>query len=276
MAGHSEDLPDYDAQHGTPAELEPQAESFDIHGFPRGAGAGRCLHAILEQVEFDDLDSRQSATLIETQLRLHAIDERWSPVVAGLLPKLVATPLDNRGLTLGQVTRERRVDEMEFHFPVHRLDRRQIRQLGEQHGFSPHPLLIQGLGSVTAERLDGFIKGFIDLIFEWRGRYYLVDYKSNWLGQGGEAYHQAALHAAMLEHGYPLQYALYTLALHRYLGRRLSAYDYEQHFGGVYYLFLRGMSPETGMEHGVVAERPSAAFITALDRLIDEAAHEPA
>jgi exodeoxyribonuclease V beta subunit len=270
VAGHSEDLPDYDAESGIRAQLETPAERFDIHGFPRGPAAGRCLHAILEAIEFDQLGSRPLTPLIEAQLRLHGIEGRWSPVVADLLTKLTATPLDAQGLTLAQVARERRIDEMEFHFPVHRLDPRRIAQLGEQHRFSAHAELIQGLGCVSAERLDGFIKGFIDLIFAWRGRYYLVDYKSNWLGQGGEAYHPAALRAAMLEHGYPLQYALYTLALHRYLGRRLADYDYQRHFGGVYYLFLRGMSPESGAERGVVAERPPPAFIAALDRLLDE------
>ncbi|MEJ2466223.1 MAG: hypothetical protein P8045_11045 [Candidatus Thiodiazotropha sp.] len=77
----------------------------------------------------------------------------------------------------------------------------------------------------------------------------------------------------MLEHGYPLQYALYTLALHRYLGCRLEDYDYERHFGGVFYLFLRGLTPQSGAAFGVVAERPGWGFIDALDKLIDEVAH---
>ena len=72
----------------------------------------------------------------------------------------------------------------------------------------------------------------------------------------------------MLEHGYPLQYALYTLALHRYLRRRIEGYDYDRHMGGVYYLFLRGMNPESGCKRGVVAERPEATFIEALDSLV--------
>jgi len=208
--------------------------------------------------------------MIEQQLRLHGIEERWSPVVSDMLDKLVATPLNPQGVSLEQIVRGRRIDELEFYFPVHRLEPRRIRQLGERHRFSESALITEGLGSVTAERVDGFIKGFIDLIFEWRGRYYLADYKSNWLGPG-DAYHQAALHAAMLEHGYPLQYALYTLALHRYLGRRLADYDYERHFGGVFYLFLRGIAPQSGAKYGVVSERPAYEFVAALDRLIEEA-----
>ena len=268
VLGHSEDLPDYDALSSTLSTQEPRSDQFDIHAFPRGAGAGRCLHAILEQVDFQDLTKPGVMPLIREQLQLHAIEPRWSPVVMELLERLMVTPLSPDGLTLNQVSRQRRLDEMEFHFPVQGLDPGRIQPLAERHGFSPHAILIQGLGGVSSERLDGFMKGFIDLTFEWRGRYYLADYKSNWLGQGRESYQPEALHRAMLEHGYPLQYALYTLALHRYLRRRIDGYDYERHLGGVYYLFLRGMDPQSGPDSGVVAERPAFAFIEAIDRLV--------
>jgi exodeoxyribonuclease V beta subunit len=276
VAGHSEDLPDYDAERAGLVVEQPLAEGFDIHGFPRGSGAGSCLHAILEQVDFGDLETDRLAATIVEQLRAHGIEERWTPVVADMLRNLVATPLNADGLTLSQVPRTRRIDEMGFHFPAHGLDPRQIQGLGERHGFSRNRVMIDGLGEVVGARLDGFIKGFIDLTFAWRGRYYLADYKSNWLGRGVADYHQAALQSAMLEHGYPLQYTLYTLALHRYLKCRLADYDYERHFGGVYYLFLRGMTPQTGVDYGVVAERPSLDFVVALDNLIGEAAHDPA
>jgi exodeoxyribonuclease V beta subunit len=276
VAGHPEDLPDYDAERASKLALQPPLEGVDIHGFPRGSGAGRCLHAILERVEFSDLKKTDLALIIAEQLRLHGIEDRWIAVLEQLVRNLVATPLNPQGLTLSQVTGGQRINEMGFHFPVHGLEPRQIKRLGEHHRFSQVPQLTEGLGGVASGRLDGFIKGFIDLVFEWRGRFYLADYKSNWLGQGVEAYHQGALQAAMLEHGYPLQYALYTLALHRYLGRRLADYDYERHFGGVYYLFLRGMTPQTGPEFGVVAERPDCEFVNALDSLIDEVAHESA
>jgi len=85
------------------------------------------------------------------------------------------------------------------------------------------------------------LKGFIDLVFRHNGRYYLLDYKSNWLGENGEAYTPEAMARAMQSHRYDLQYQLYTLALHRYLRHRIADYDYQRHFGGVIYLFLRGV-----------------------------------
>jgi exodeoxyribonuclease V beta subunit len=110
--------------------------------------------------------------------------------------------------------------------------------------------------------------GFIDLVIEWQGRFYLLDYKSNWLGNDLDAYAQPQLQQAMLAHHYPIQYLFYVLALHRYLGQRLADYDYDRHFGEVYYLFLRGMDPRTGNAYGVFRERPARAFIEALDRYL--------
>jgi exodeoxyribonuclease V beta subunit len=137
------------------------------------------------------------------------------------------------------------------------------------------PTTFEDRWQVSAEHLEGFLKGFVDLIFEWRGRYYLADYKSNWLGQSEADYHPLALQRSMLEHAYPLQYALYTLALHRFLRLRLAGYDYERHMGGVYYLFLRGINPQAQPGSGVVAERPGAGFIAELDRLVGGGEHEP-
>ncbi|HMV72593.1 MAG TPA: hypothetical protein PKC08_10490, partial [Pseudomonadales bacterium] len=110
--------------------------------------------------------------------------------------------------------------------------------------------------------------GFLDLVFEWAGRYYLADYKSNWLGGRPEDYAPERLATAMAEHRYDLQYALYTLALTRLLRQRLGeTFDYERHVGGVYYLYLRGMRAAAGARHGVWYARPARELIEALDAL---------
>jgi len=114
------------------------------------------------------------------------------------------------------------------------------------------------------ETVQGMLKGFIDLVFEYQGKYYIVDYKSNWLGDGVAAYTEQALNQVMCEHRYELQYQLYCLALHRFLRSRLTNYQYETHFGGVYYLFLRGLP-----EQGIFYHLPKPEFIEKLDKLFD-------
>ena len=112
------------------------------------------------------------------------------------------------------------------------------------------------------------VTGIIDLVFEHEGRFYIADYKSNFLGGQFVDYERPGLEQAVYERRYDLQYLLYTLALHRYLCQRLRGYDYARHFGGVYYLFLRGMRPESGPACGVYFHRPDPALVETLDRQV--------
>ena len=107
------------------------------------------------------------------------------------------------------------------------------------------------------------VRGSIDLVFRHHGKYYLVDYKSNFLGSTLADYNQEALKKEMLHSHYDWQYLIYTLALHRYLQSVVSDYDYARDFGGVFYLFLRGMNGEP--QSGVFYDRPSVELITELD-----------
>jgi exodeoxyribonuclease V beta subunit len=109
------------------------------------------------------------------------------------------------------------------------------------------------------------MKGFVDLIFEHEGRFYVLDYKSNHLGSTFDSYGRDRLEREMDAHHYDLQYLIYTLALHRYLSQRKPGYHYEKHFGGVYYLFLRGMQKENGRRTGVYFDRPGEYLLESLD-----------
>ncbi len=108
------------------------------------------------------------------------------------------------------------------------------------------------------------LKGFIDLVFEFEGRYYVADWKSNHLGPDDAAYSHEAMRLAVAEKRYDLQFALYLLALHRLLKTRLRDYDYDRHIGGSLTIFLRGGMAES---RGVHAERPPRELIEAMDAL---------
>jgi exodeoxyribonuclease V beta subunit len=110
------------------------------------------------------------------------------------------------------------------------------------------------------------MKGFMDMVFRYEGRFYLVDWKSNFLGPGPEDYGPQGMVRAMEEGFYILQYTIYTLALNQYLKVRLPGYEYERDFGGVYYVFLRGVEPSRGAEFGIYRDRPSRRLIEALTR----------
>ena len=160
----------------------------------------------------------------------------------------------------------RRLVELEFHFPVDGLDRDRLAALLVEHGY-PHPFARPARDG-AGERLPpihGFLRGYVDLVVEHAGRWYVLDYKSNWLGPAPADYGPEALDATVRTNGYPLQYLIYLVALHRYLATRLPGYDYERHVGGAFYLFVRGIDPAAGRRRGVYFDRPPAACLHALD-----------
>jgi exodeoxyribonuclease V beta subunit len=146
---------------------------------------------------------------------------------------------------------------MAFYFPLESLRLERFNQVLRDFGHAPLP--------ERSGTLHGLMTGFIDLVFCWQGKYYLADYKSNHLGSQPEDYCPARLAAAMQEHRYDLQYLIYTVALHRFLGQRLRGYSYEQHFGGALYLFLRGMSFPSPSAGGIFTARPPCALVERLD-----------
>lgn len=263
--GMAADLPDHDAL-SVSLEDAQQVLPDDIHGFPRGARPGTCLHSLFESLDFRCDSEAELVELVDTKLVEYGIERRWTPVVVKLLNAVLETPLNAEGLRLKGISNARRINEMEFHYPVRQLDMAVLRNLVLDQGFATSPILNRLFEKIEFSQLQGFLKGFIDLVIESNGRYYLLDYKSNWLGTDQSYYNQGRMQTAMIAHHYPFQYLFYVLALHRHLQQRLPDYDYERHFGDVYYLFLRGMKPETGPEFGVFQERPPGGFILDLDR----------
>ena len=128
---------------------------------------------------------------------------------------------------------------------------------------------------LSAEQWRGSLRGYIDLVYQYAGKVYIADYKSNALGLALDDYHPQALEDAMHAHGYHLQHLLYTVAVDRWLRARIAGYDYDTHFGGVRYLFLRGMSP-AAPGRGVVCTRAPRALIETLSRLLDAASAKEA
>ena len=256
----ADDRPDYDALTGESAETGPET---GIHAFPRGASAGRCIHAIFEHIDFTDGNALQATVTVE--LSRHGFSEEWTATLADMIGNVLATPLLSQiDLRLAGIHLNQRLNELEFCYPLKPFAGRDLLRLLAAHGAAPG--LRQQVEDLNIDLGRGYMKGYIDLIFESSGRWYLADYKSNWLGPGTGDYTDDRILAEMNRERYGLQYLIYTLALHRFLKARLRDYDYARHVGGVFYLFVRGMEPARAT--GVFHDRPSAALIEALDALI--------
>jgi exodeoxyribonuclease V beta subunit len=257
---------------GATAAARPDIGADDILRFPRGAAAGVCLHTVFEHADF--VDSASWPAAIQRGLQGLAPADSAAPAAlhhAGMLSRaladVLATPLPvgtTRPLRLADVPRQRRLSELEFHLPAGTLDAARLNGWLADHGYSVPTLAFSTLG--------GFFKGVIDLVTEHDGRHFIVDWKSNHLGDRPADYGPAALAAAMAEHAYHLQSLLYAVALDRFLRWRLPGYVPEQHFGGVLYLFVRGVRPDWhdghGQPTGVFFHRPSPGVIHSLSALL--------
>ena len=260
ISGRAEgpETPDYDSvEPGVETAEEPVSPAQGVHAFPGGMRAGTCLHLILEELDF--ADPSQLRPLVEKKLS----DFRFEPfadVVCDTLEKTLRVPLGEEGFTLSQVSRPSRLSELEFTFPITALTISRLRKVFQVEEL---PLAIDRLQFAPA---NGFMKGFIDLVFERDGRFYFVDWKSNWLGTDSASYTPENIATEMTRKFYNLQLYIYAVALHRYLQRRLRDYEYEKYFGGAFYIFLRGIDPEKP-DNGRFFTLPPRTFVEVLDKL---------
>ena len=256
--------------------------------FPRGPVAGSCLHRIFERLDEAPGEAPEEGPDLDAICR-DALAEFGFPgdlqeAARGMVERARSVRLkEARGAATGSPAgpgRESgggfrladplpRLVELEFAFPVAGLERGRLATRLREGGYpDPFPPSPAGRPDEPPPRpIGGFLRGFVDLVVEHGGRWYVIDYKSNWLGPSPADYAREAVAAAMGSSAYPLQYLLYLVALHRYLDLKLPGYDYDRHVGGVFYLFVRGMDPAAGMERGVWFDRPSASFVHGLDRL---------
>ncbi len=248
--------------HQVGLEGERLSQGDAILDFPAGSHIGLLLHELLEHLDFQQDIESQGKTLIEKRSPAYAINNsEQQQTLAVWLEQIVTTELDQHGLRLNQLSWQKRLNELKFDFALDHFDVNAVNDLLQQGKDS-------ALQPLSAARFRGLLTGVIDLVFEYDGKFYLADYKSNFLGASLDDYRPQQLAQAMLDRRYDLQALLYSVALHRYLDQRLPDYDYERHFGGCYYLFLRAMRPQSGPRYGVHFERPDHAKMTAFETLL--------
>jgi exodeoxyribonuclease V beta subunit len=250
------------------AAADPQPGAGDAAGEPSqdagpaGPAFGTAVHAVFEQTDFARW--RDAAAIPDSERALierslsdqgfgddaalrHAVELTAACVRDALNANL---PCDAR---LCDIAPEQRRAEIEFHLSLAPAHSSQLFALLHAHGYQ------QLGGGVAQERLRGLLTGKIDLTFMHAGRFHLIDWKTNRCAP----YDEAALRAEIATHDYDLQWLIYTLALHRWLGQRLPDYDYDRHVGAAYYLFVRGMADGGGIH----VDRPPRALIEAMDVL---------
>ena len=259
-----------------------------FNAFKAGTAYGTLLHDLLEWQAQKGWPAAQLNAAKSVTAQWHAVvtrkaqrlnlDEAEQALLPGWIQTIATTPLPvplplslsstqtsnaSSAIILGAIPLANTWAEMSFTLKIGKLGSIQLDRLIQQH-------VMAGVAreALQPRQLEGMLTGLIDLVLEFEGRYYVLDYKSNKL----PAYSPAHLQQAILAHRYDVQYTLYLLALHRLLKSRLPDYDYDLHVGGALYLFLRGIDqPGAGLQ----VERPPKALIEALDTAFSDKHDQP-
>jgi len=247
--------------------------SNDILRFPRGKHEGTFLHKVLEHADLSQEETWPH--LVKNTLkefsrflnldRAQVSAEKAQEMVLGMVKNIAECHLP-QGFQLKEIERSCQLAELEFYLPAQNVSAQKLYELLLRHGVQ--------IPKYQFEVLDGYLKGFIDLVFEHEGRWYVLDWKSNYLGDTPQQYAADSLQREMDKHGYVLQATLYSLALHRLLKQRLTDYAPNKHLGGAIYIFLRGYREEWrnaihGETPGLWSFQPSDNLLNELDALFD-------
>ena len=234
-------------------------DEFIFKALKRGANTGNLLHHIFERADFTN-------------------SANWEKTIAGALKRFIPNPpgeyanrllellhhvtgakinVAGSSFSLHELQWDKRLNELEFDFNVAPFSTDAVNRLSTPEV----PIQLR-----YARELEGIMNGKIDLFFEHAGKYFILDWKSNFLGDSPSAYSNENIQLAMAESNYHLQYLIYTLAVKKYLQLKVPGFKYGTHFGGVIYLFVRGIRKDS--QQGVFAYRPAGRLIDELDRLL--------
>jgi exodeoxyribonuclease V beta subunit len=220
---------------------------------PKGAHTGNVVHDLLENCAFIDLAERRDISVLrEKACQRYDLKLTQPGVIEGLLQAVVTTPLSETDpmFCLMNIPEQQCLKEMPFYLSMQSMDASRINRILQD---------IPTYQSLNSKEMCGYLTGFIDLVCEYNGLFYVMDYKTNSLAD----YAHESLIQAMQDHNYGLQYWIYSLVLHLYLQKRKLNYRYDLHFGGVRYLFVRGMLPSQPMS-GVYQARPDLKRLESL------------
>ncbi|PSL49486.1 DNA helicase/exodeoxyribonuclease V beta subunit [Chitinophaga niastensis] len=245
-------------------QQEDPYDNFIFNTLRRGAKTGNLLHFIFESINFSDNSKWEQ--WLEEAIRRFVPGQRdiYLPRLHEMLQHVFHTTIniDGTRFQLGSIGRNKRLAEFEFDFPVPVFPSNALNSLSDD-------LLtvnVRRFSEYSNQELEGIMNGKIDLFFEHADKYYILDWKSNYLGNSVTDYDTDALAAAMNENNYHLQYLIYTVAVKKYLESRIPGFDYETQFGGVIYCFVRGVRNTSN--NGIFTTKPSIEKIVLLESLL--------
>lgn len=223
-------------------EKESLIEEENI--LPGGTYTGEMFHKILEEIDFDKVNKIKNKTyneikndietknLIEKYFNIYLLrntfindDEKkdvYFNKTLEIIHNSLNSPISHEDISLSSIKKEDRIHEAEFYLPVEN----------------------------KKKNSDVFLNGFIDMIFRLNKKYYFLDWKSNYLKDG----YEGDIFIEEVKRHYELQYEIYLTAFIEWLKNNLDNFNYERDFGGIYYIYLRGINLKN--KNGIFYLRP--------------------
>ncbi len=232
-------------------------DQFIFQDLGRGANVGTALHSIFELLDFNAVDSWDRTIQDASKYYPSIVKAESLHLFGQMVSHVMHTELScgEETFALHQVKNGQKLTELEFYFSMDNVNKMAINEA----------LGIEAQLEGEAD-MQGLMHGFLDLFLEHNGRYYILDWKSNFLGNRLEDYGRDGLAEGMKGNNYYLQYYIYTVAMKRHLENKLPGFDYERDFGGVIYLFLRGVRSNNST--GIFYAKPALHQIESLENLL--------
>ncbi|QJC38731.1 exodeoxyribonuclease V subunit beta [Enterobacteriaceae endosymbiont of Donacia fulgens] len=229
------------------------------YNFPHGKQIGIILHNILEKLDFTQIISRK---FIKKELIKNNINFTWHIMLTNWFNNILKKPIGNENIILNKIENKNKKTEFKFYLSI----KKSFSSTKYNNFISKYDLISCHLYKLKFKVIEGFLSGIIDLIFLWGKKYYIIDYKSTWLGNNYKNYKKKYIQNDICFNRYDIQYQIYSLALHKYLKYRINNYNYKKHFGGVIYLYIRGINNKKN-QNGIWITKPSLKLINKLNQL---------
>ncbi|QCI16115.1 exodeoxyribonuclease V subunit beta [Buchnera aphidicola] len=237
-----------------------KSKKLTIHTFPQGKKTGLMMHYILKNLCYL---KNKNTDWFSKILDKYDFSLQWIPVLTSWIKNIITTSIHNEKIVLSKINKNRFLTELEFFLPIkNTLYSKELNIIMQSFD-----LISNTSPKLFFNPVKGTLTGFIDLVFFWKKKYYILDYKSNYLGIDNSFYSDQNIKKEMIKKRYDLQYQIYTIAIHKYLQKKVKNYNYQNDFGGVFYIFLRAIS-DNMKNNGIFYTFPNYTLIEKIIFLI--------